>query len=861
MEEKVLQAALAGLLHDVGKIAQRGGVLGALESKDAQKMYGHYHAMLTADFLKDILPFGEEVRLPAANHHLPQSFLDWVVKAADVLSAGERADPLKGEDNLTAQPRQLLSIFNVITADGECWKAKNEKSHYFPLKQLALEEDVIFPGAAISDDKVWGVYESLWVDFRKEVADIKSLNDLETYLEAMLALFQRYGWCMPSAYYRTRPNVSLYDHSRMTAALAACLVNLSEDDLHRIVQNAETDNTEVALLVGGDISGVQDFIYTITNKGATSALRGRSFYLQLLTEAAARFVLRALELPYTNLIYGGGGNFYILARAADRDRLKTIRQALSRILYTHHQGDIYVAVDGIPLSVKDFMRPQSGKHPLSEKWGKLARQMAEVKNQRFAELEPDELQILWKAQGHGGNEEGQCQVCGREHPDTKIYKKGNDDEGVRKCRACVSYERLGEELRKAQYIGLNLIAPSQPQSLTGMEIPGECEDVLREMGFGFKVGETLDNVQAFNRIWALSDEAFQQARSQTSGKILIRRLLVNVTPIISCHEILLLKGKVDDLPSPNSESPIKPFGAMAYQSRGITRLGVFRADVDNLGNLFAEGLGEDATLSRIASLSFHISLFFEGWVGEIAKKRNHERKTKYPDMGDALYAIYSGGDDLFFVGSWDEVAEFAWEVNEDLKRYTGGHPSIHISGGMVLVPEKYPLAKAARDAEKAEKAAKDFEWWDEKAITNNNPNQKNAFAFLGQPLPWSGFKNARELKERLKNLDASKRTAVIRKLLMNYALYAQAENERRQKGKDRKQGNKPQALYGPWNWRIVYMLRRTFGKEKPDNQNQEEQSLTRDFRVLPGVGNQPDYTRLDWVGVASRWVELEERER
>ncbi|RME88657.1 MAG: HD domain-containing protein, partial [Anaerolineae bacterium] len=93
MTKEIYQIALAGLLHDIGKFAQRRAEGGSLESEDAKQMYGHYHAMLTADFLKEILPFGDDVRLPAANHHVPQSQADWVVKAADVLSAGERADP------------------------------------------------------------------------------------------------------------------------------------------------------------------------------------------------------------------------------------------------------------------------------------------------------------------------------------------------------------------------------------------------------------------------------------------------------------------------------------------------------------------------------------------------------------------------------------------------------------------------------------------------------------------------------------------------------------------------------------------------------------------------------------------------
>ncbi|RMH41938.1 MAG: hypothetical protein D6694_08465, partial [Gammaproteobacteria bacterium] len=350
---------------------------------------------------------------------------------------------------------------------------------------------------------------------------------------------------------------------------------------------------------------------------------GRSFYLQLLTEAVARFVLHELELPYTNLIYGGGGNFYLLARASDAAKLAAVRRKLSRILYKHHQGDLYVAVEGLPLRAKDFMRPKDGSKHLSEKWGDLARALAVVKSRRFAEVEPGELEVLFQPQGHGGNEENQCQVCGREHPATELITKGSDDEGVRKCPACSSYEGLGEKLRKAQFIGWNLLShPEDVSALTGKEVSSGYKEALKDLGFKIEVGETFDEVKNFSHIWALNDEALEQAQKKAADKVLVRRLLVNATPIISDEEIRQLRGKVDDLPSEDAKNPVKPFGALAHQSQGITRLGVFRADVDNLGKLFAEGLGNDATLSRIASLSFAISLFFEGWVGKIAETRN-----------------------------------------------------------------------------------------------------------------------------------------------------------------------------------------------------------------------------------------------
>ncbi len=853
--EEITLAALAGLLHDVGKFAQRA-------QKEAGDAEGASQGLPLPDFLREVPPSSDAVESLAANAG-PGNRMAWLVKAANTLAAGERANlPARGAPG-PSPSRQLLSIFSVIDADGTCWK--NDQSHwkYLPLRKLALDEGNIFPDAALAANNIQDATKDLWNAFKTEAEALKSLTDPGEYLEAMLALLQRYGWCAPSAYGHARADVSLYDHSRMTAALAACLADAKEfpaEILAQIANAPEQSQEEVALLIGGDISGVQDFIYTISSKGATPALRGRSFYLQVLTEATARFVLRDLGLPYTNLIYGGGGNFYILAQAEDATKLGNLRQKLSRILYQHHRGDLYIAIEGLSLQAKDFMSPtnSSKPHPLSEKWGELARKIAVVKNQRFAQMETDELSRLFTPQGSGGTDAAQCQVCGREHPKTSEVKKDSEDQGVRKCPVCLSFESLGEKLRKAKFVGWKMLThPAVVPKLQGNEIYGEYGQCLHDMGFEIEVSERIDEIQHFSHIWALHDAAFVEAQKRTRNKVLSRRLLVNVTPIISREEIRQLQGKVDDLPDLGAENPVKPFGALAYQSQGITRLGVFRADVDNLGRLFAEGLGNEATLSRIASLSFAISLFFEGWVGKLAREFNEERRNtdtarRQQDQdarlyGDALYAIYSGGDDLFFVGSWDVLVEFAWRVNEDLKQYTGCHPGIHISGGMALVTEKYPLAKAAQDAARAEAAAKNLEWWDEQ----DQPHNKSAIAFLGQSLPWSEFQHARNLKAQLEALDSSQRMAVIRKLLLNYALYAEAHKRRSEQGKDRKAQGKPQTLYGPWNWRIVYLLKRNLKEEVP-----EHRQLTEQFHLLPGSEKQPDYARLDWVGVAARWMEL-----
>ena len=66
-----------------------------------------------------------------------------------------------------------------------------------------------------------------------------------------------------------------------------------------------------------DISGIQNFIYTIGEKGALKGLRARSFYLEILMENIVDDLLDKLSLSRANLMYSGGGHCYMLLPNTD----------------------------------------------------------------------------------------------------------------------------------------------------------------------------------------------------------------------------------------------------------------------------------------------------------------------------------------------------------------------------------------------------------------------------------------------------------------------------------------------------------------------------------------------------------------
>lgn len=848
--------ALAGLLHDIGKFAQRAGEKGTRTwDAEAQRDYKYFHALLTSDFIEKYVPeaWRIPVKLAAAGHHRPGKRAETILALADHLSAGERAD--LADDQRAAQPRQLLSIFCSTTADGLTAPGQV----YWPLRPLKVgvgeKKENLFPSQAKEDSQVWSTYESLWEGFCQEAAALRDhhqpAGDLAAYLENLLDILQRYTWCMPSAYYRARPDISLHDHDRMTGALCAILNDstLNDEGLKALLAAPQESDDTVALLVGGDLSGVQDFIYTISARGATSALRGRSFYLQILTDVVVRYILLALDLPATNVIYAGGGNFYLLARPGDGVKLVEIQKRISQVLFYHHRGDLYMALAELPLQSRDFFHNR-----LSNAWGELNERLQRAKLQRFAEL-GHALVNLFQPIGHGGNLEAQCQVCGQEHADTHIdpkTQKGTEEDGVRKCPPCLAYEELGETLRQAEYLVLTEMPPIALPDFTDSPLPGSYQAVLQCFGFALQFG-SAGNLAAHadskrSIILAFSENAREELSRRSNQTIIHgRRFLVNVTPLISEKEIKELRSLgLQDLPAVGST---KPFHAMEAQSQGIKRLGVLRMDVDNLGQLFSKGLGEYSSLSRVASLSFAVSLFFEGWVDVLAVQMNEKDKK-----GNRLYSVYSGGDDLFFVGAWDAIVELARQVRVDLADYAAGHPGIHASAGIALIDGKYPLYQAARDAHHALEQAKHLRWWG----VNQVVKKKDAISFLGQTLPWLQFgladcteKNihtAHALMHMLvsyREKDKTTANQLIRRLAALHLQYQQAEDDRRRAGSDVNRSGKPQSVWGPWNWLGFYSLSRMV-KQHPDPA----------VRELRDQLKADDFRSITWMGLAARWAEL-----
>ncbi len=193
------------------------------------------------------------------------------------------------------------------------------------------------------------------------------------------------------------------------------------------------------------------------------------------------------------------------------------------------------------------------------------------------------------------------------------------------------------------------------------------------------------------------------------------------------------------------------FDKIAEKTEGTNNLAVLKADVDGLGSIFGGGI-QNNSISKTATLSRMMDYFFTGWLQKRIEGQN-------------IYTVFSGGDDLFLIGAWNEITGLAGDIAGRLKLYSGGNPEVHISAGVILRKSQVPVREMARAAEEALKYAKDGE------SDRDNRNRINIF---GITVKWEDYFPLMEYADKLLELYAGGEAAVSSGFI--YRLLGFAEN-------------------------------------------------------------------------------------
>jgi CRISPR-associated protein Csm1 len=535
--------------------------------------------------------------------------------------------------------------------------------HYVPIEAIADDTPTIpYPLKANTSEP----YELKQQTERlKEQIRNKVLPDLSKHwqnLSLLMVILEKFGSCL-SFGEPGKSDVALVDLVKMTGAIAAALAK-------------QPEVTELSL-VAGDLSGIQSFIYTISSDGALKSLRARSFYLELVTEEVVQQLLSTLDLPRTSVIYAGGGNLYLLASSVEIDKkIPQIQDKFNVWLKNEFQGKIFLALDYENIPIKNVA---------TLKFDKVIGKLSQQKTSKFR----TQLDDLLKPR----RSFDPCKVCHRD--DTQDLRELNEAGSVLACPTCRKMFELGSVLFK-----VNSFVRSDQKNLSGskytipLKFSDQSADTLYYHLFSDKkqIPENSKLIFLINN-WALKDYRLFQEQ---------------VIP-------LLLGNYYQKNEKQENENGAMTASDFAEHAEGIDRVGYLRMDVDRLGQIFAKGLDNQRYLPKLVGLSRQMSYFFKVYLNSLAKERERNFLNRKDEFGfqiltkekrEKLMFIYAGGDDLFVSGSWNELIEFALDVYQAFRAYTGNHPDITLSGGMSIAAEKFPLYQAAEESGKAESAAK-----------------------------------------------------------------------------------------------------------------------------------------------------------
>lgn len=828
------QIYLAALLHDIGKFYQRadsGSVYSSKYLKEhgreestfcplmpGSNKYTHKHVLWTAQFIEDFAPVfknllqsshSEENLLDlAAKHHLKKEQLskyEAIIKEADCLSSGmDRSSDEALKDAMDEQEtswdafkkKRMIPIMETIHSED-----KQREWHHLPICAMELSKQA-FPKECFEEVPD---YAGLWEKFKGEFKFIQA-NTYHAFSETFLNLLLKYTSCIPASTINF-PDVSLYDHLKTTAALAVCLYDFE--------QEGEKEN-DPFLLIGADFSGIQTYIYQIVSKYAGKNLKGRSFYLRMLSDAVVRYLLEKLQLYQANVVYNSGGGFYILAPNTSfvKGQLQKAIEEIERRFFAEHRTNLFVAIDCIELS-KDALMHQNGES-LGLVWGKLFEKRDQKKSAKFAKTIESNYDSFFEPLLLGG-ETKRDTITGEEFlPNEKVISKGD----LLLKEVTNKQIELGKKLRETNRIVIK----------SGEPLPYWKDKIQIEpahLGFTYYFLNDDDLEKMKQQLSASADKVTVITLNGKKGNCNFVRTVDGINNI---YGLEFYGGNENDAIN------MPTFEEMCANEH-FSRMGVLRMDVDNLGHIFQSGIpGNRATLSRFAALSRSFDFFFSGYLNMIWREVEPERS----------FIVYSGGDDVFIVGSWDVALALAERIHTDFTAFACGNPAFSLSGGVAIIPPKFPIMKGAEESAEEEQNAKSHivQW-------GNQKEEKNSISFMGMPLNWKlEYPAVKALKERMcQLLDRNiMPKSFLSKLMAHYA-NAEIRNH---------------AIHNfKTYWMLTYDLSRMKERSKAELNELIDNCLKevcdKGKGSLNGKSITTNYHALELWTFAARWAELEYR--
>ena len=550
------------------------------------------------------------------------------------------------EKQTTASDRKITlddrvgSIFNNLNG--------NHEKRFLPLQFLDGKAQLkIASCAALNEEQVdaKSYYHELAERLQRVFVHYGKHNENTHFLLAGLESLLSYIPAYASSEAKERPASSYYEYHKLLAACASVYAAWLDGKDFAAYKNFSLSydrwlelftSEDVFLLYSMDLSGIQKFIYTITSKGALKSLRARSFYLEILVEHVIDELLERLHLSRANLIYSGGGHCYLLLPnlPAAKEIIADVERSLNAWFIENFDIALYAACAYVPCSVASLSDSPQGAY------AKLYKDLSELlslkKVRRYGAAEINALNSF------SGDRYRECPIC---HSSRHLVRGGE-------CVVCAALKDFSKHIIQDDFFVVT-------------DNTGKTQDSYLPLPFNAQL-------LAADEDKTLEWSAKGQARRVYTKNRLHQGYFAAIRLWTGDHQ---------------TESLLNEYVADAV---GIKRLGIFRADVDSLGLTFAQGFNQSkgqVSLLKTAALSKQLSLFFKFYLNQMLDCGQSAIFSEHKNR--RLSVIYSGGDDLFWLGAWNDVIEAALDLQQSFSVFTRG--TLTLSGAIGLYRHNYPI--------------------------------------------------------------------------------------------------------------------------------------------------------------------------
>lgn len=671
---KLIDVAYGALLHDIGKFYQRTYEKSDLSKRELEttryhkngNYHSHLHSGYTSRFLNKYLEMNNEFeKLTSEHHHIDESehFLNIIKKADQIASAIDRQDELKDNEAENKKGSFITARLYSVLSEVHFGKEKNDNSIF----SLSTRDQMNIPDANFvrkSLKESVDEYKILFDEFADEIEKNIYLKKRVNFIayNYMYNLLNKYLVTVPaSTYGGVKSAVSLFDHLKISSAIASCLYDKTCYD------------QEMFYMLEIDVSGIQSFIYQVvegsgTKPGLSKALRGRSILVGLITNAISYAFLNEFGLTVSNILFNTGGGSMILLpyNQSIEKRVMDLSKKIRKSLFDFFQTDITFVNAMLPVNKKELETFQTDKAI------ELKSLLGRNKMRKYQDIIDDADFFFDKIDFNS-----KCNTCGR------ISKS-------EQCFICKMVEKISQIYTKNESFGI-------------------VYDFNKTIDI--KNIETLD--LGFVRLLFINDKSYLIDDE-------ISWYVDSINNFGFGNEIMT----ANDVPLDKDSNTILSFEKilkLTPEEYGDKKLAILKMDVDNLGGIFAFGLKASdeprvqRSISKYVTMSRLMEFFFGHEIKNICREVSLKISENIDDIknGTMFYINYAGGDDLVIIGSAYSIVELALEIHKRFTEFTN-NKNITISGGINFQNDKKPIRFGVQMAEEALSMSKDG---DKNAIT------------------------------------------------------------------------------------------------------------------------------------------------